>query len=167
MYVLTKYGDELALVFSPDETVKLGDTILIDDILAQVVDIQFADLPGVLEHILRKSLIARSESEEHVQPELQSIVDSLADQKLARTKIRGRLVSDETNGKTHTSFKTGLSEFNISRVHSTVRVLPQDALFDSLNLTFPPRVILARRSPPSARTSTSSSTSSASTSSPA
>ncbi|MGZ4944259.1 MAG: hypothetical protein ACXV6K_08285, partial [Halobacteriota archaeon] len=85
MYVLTKYGDELALVFSPDETVRLGDTILIDDILAQVVDIQFADLPGVLEHILRKSLIARSESEEHVQLELQSIVDSLADQKLART----------------------------------------------------------------------------------
>ncbi|MGZ7131454.1 MAG: ATP-binding protein, partial [Halobacteriota archaeon] len=133
-----KYGDELALVFSPDETVKLGDTILIDDILAQVVDIQFADLPGVLEHILRKSLIARSESEEHVQPELQSIVDSLADQKLARTKIRGRLVSDETNGKTHTSFKTGLSEFNVSRVHSAIQVLPQDALFDSLNLTFPP-----------------------------
>jgi hypothetical protein len=90
MYVLTKSGDELALVFSPDETVRLGYTILIDDIVAQVVDIQFADLQSVLEHILRKSLIAKSETEEYVQPELVSVVDSLADQKLARAKIRGR-----------------------------------------------------------------------------
>jgi len=46
MYVLTKYGDELALVFSPDEAVRLGDTLLVDDIMAQIVDIQFADLPS-------------------------------------------------------------------------------------------------------------------------
>jgi hypothetical protein len=46
MYVLTKYGDELALVFSPDEAVRLGDTLIVDDIKAQIVDIQFADLPS-------------------------------------------------------------------------------------------------------------------------
>jgi hypothetical protein len=46
MYVLTKYGDELALVFSPGETVHLDDTLLVDHITAQVVDIQFADLPS-------------------------------------------------------------------------------------------------------------------------
>jgi len=46
MYVLTKYGDELALVFSPDEAFRLGDTLLVDDIMAQVVDIQFAELPS-------------------------------------------------------------------------------------------------------------------------
>ena len=46
MYVLKKYGDELALVFSPDEAVRLGDALLVDDIVAQVVDIQFADLPS-------------------------------------------------------------------------------------------------------------------------
>ena len=34
MYVLTKYGDELALVFSPDEAVRLGDTLLVDNIVA-------------------------------------------------------------------------------------------------------------------------------------
>ncbi|MGZ4869442.1 MAG: hypothetical protein ACXV2F_03660, partial [Halobacteriota archaeon] len=92
MYVLTKHADELALVFSPEETVRLGDTLLIDDIMAQVIDIQFADLPGVLEHILRKSLISPSDTEKDIQPELQNVVDSLSDQKLARAKIRGRLV---------------------------------------------------------------------------
>jgi uncharacterized protein len=141
MYVLTKYGDELALVFSPDETVRLGDTLVIEDIVAQVIDIQFADLPGVLEHILRKSLIAESETEEHVPPELQSVVDSLTDQKLARAKIRGRLVPEETSAKR--TFKTGLSEFNISRAKAAIRTLPQDALFDSLNLAFSPACDLA------------------------
>jgi hypothetical protein len=142
MYVLTKYGDELALVFSPDEAVRLGDTLLIDDIVAQVVDIQFADLPGVLEHILRKSLIAKSETEEHVQPELQSVVDSLTDQKLARAKIRGHLVSDaEMNAKK--VFKTGLSEFNISRASADIQILPQDALFSALDLSFSPTCDLA------------------------
>jgi hypothetical protein len=141
MYVLTKYGDELALVFSPDETVRLGDTLVIEDIVAQVIDIQFADLPGVLEHILRKSLIAESETEEHVPPELQSVVDSLTDQKLARAKIRGRLVQEETSAKR--TFKTGLSEFNISRAKAAIQTLPQDALFDSLNLAFSPACDLA------------------------
>ena len=142
MYVLTKYGDELALVFSPDEAVRLGDTLLIDDIVAQVVDIQFADLPGVLEHILRKSLIAKSETEEHVQPELQSVVDSLTDQKLARAKIRGHLATDdERNSKK--VFKTGLTEFNISRASADIQILPQDALFDALDLSFPPACDLA------------------------
>ncbi|MGP8134418.1 MAG: ATP-binding protein [Halobacteriota archaeon] len=143
MYVLTKYGDELALVFSPDETVRLGDTLVIEDIVAQVIDIQFADLPGVLEHILRKSLIAESETEEHVPPELQSVVDSLTDQKLARAKIRGRLVPEETSRGAKRTFKTGLSEFNISRAKAAIRTLPQDALFDSLNLAFSPASDLA------------------------
>jgi len=135
MYVWTKYGDELALVFSPDETVRLGDTLLVDEIIAQVIDIQFADLPGVLEHILRKSLIARSETEEHIQPELQSVVDSLTDQKLARAKIRGRLVRDNER-TTKKVFKTGLSEFNISRAHASVQILPENTLFKALDLTF-------------------------------
>ena len=91
----------------------------------------------MLEHILRKSLIAESETEEHVQPELQSVVDSLTDQKLARAKIRGHLEQEKTNKGAKRTFKTGLSEFNISRAKAAVQILPQDALFDSLNLAFP------------------------------
>jgi len=53
----------------------------IDGIVAQVVDIHFADLPGVLEHILRKSLVARTETKEHMQPQVRSVIDSLTDQR--------------------------------------------------------------------------------------
>jgi hypothetical protein len=36
-----------------------------------------------------------------------------------------------------------LSEFNISRAKAAIRTLPQDALFDSLNLAFSPASDLA------------------------
>jgi len=138
MYLLTKEADDLAIVFSPEERLRIGDTLDIDGIVAQVVDIQFADLPGVLEHILRKSLISKSEVKEHIQPEVRSVIDSLADQKLAIAKIRGRLVvvSDEKGNKKRI-FKTGLSEFNISRAKAKINILDQEELFSALGLRFP------------------------------
>jgi hypothetical protein len=138
MYLLTKHADDLAIVFSPSETLRLGETLKIDDIIAQVVDIQFADLPGVLEHILRKSLITQANTEEHLQPEVQSVADSLTDQKVAFAKIRGRIVNTKgEDGSVRPTFKTGLSEFNISRANADIQVLGQQDLFTSLHLTFP------------------------------
>jgi hypothetical protein len=135
MYLLTKEADELAIVFSPEETLRLGDTLAIDGIVAQVVDIQFADLPGVLEHILRKSLVSKAETTEHIQPEVTSIIDSLSDQKLAIAKIRGRIIEEtDDNGKRKKTFKTGLSEFNISRAKAEIRILNQKTLFEALGL---------------------------------
>lgn len=137
MYLLTKEGDELAIVFSPEEKIRLGDTLKIDGLIAQVIDIQFADLPGVLEHILRKSLILKSEVKEHIQPEVRSIVDSLADQKLAVAKIKGRLIETRDNiGNIRRIFKTGLSEFNLSRAKADIEIMSQDELFDALGLKF-------------------------------
>jgi len=138
MYLLTKEADELAIVYSPEEKLRLGDTLTIDGIVAQVVDINFADLPGVLEHILRKSLVSKAETKEHIQPEVKSVIDSLTDQRLAIAKIRGRIVetSDEKGNKKK-AFKTGLSEFNISRSRAEIKVLSQDDLFDALGLCFP------------------------------
>ena len=129
MYLLTKEGDDLAIVFAPEERLRIGDNLDIDGIVAQVIDIQFADLRGVLEHILRKSLITENETQEHIQPEVKSIIDSLTDQKLAIAKIRGRLVeTTDENGKKKKVFKTGLSEFNISRAKAKINVLNQQEL---------------------------------------
>jgi hypothetical protein len=138
MYLLTKEADELAIVFAPEESLRIGDNLDIDGIVAQVIDIQFADLPGVLEHILRKSLIAKTETQEHIQPEVKSVIDSLTDQKLAIAKIRGRIVeaTDEKGNKKRT-FKTGLSEFNISRAKAKINILNQEDLFNALGLCFP------------------------------
>jgi len=135
MYLLTKQADDLWVVFSPHETLRLGDTLKIDDIVAQVIDIQFADLPGVLQHILRRSLIPKSETEERIQPEVKSIVDSLADQKVALAKIRGRIVEvDDGRGNKIKSFRTGISEFNLSRAKSRIEIMSQDELLQALGL---------------------------------
>ena len=91
MYLLTKEQDELDIVFAPEESLRIGDNLDIEGVIAQVIDITFADLRGVLEHILRKSLISKTETQEHIQPEVKSVIDSLTDQKLAIAKIRGRL----------------------------------------------------------------------------
>ncbi|MGA2683218.1 MAG: DUF87 domain-containing protein [Candidatus Bathyarchaeia archaeon] len=138
MYLLTKEEDDLAIVFAPEESLRIGDNLDIDGVIAQVIDIRFADLPGVLEHILRKSLIAKTETQEHIQPEVKSVIDSLSDQKLALAKIRGRLVEvDDGNGNKKKVFKTGLSEFNISRAKAKIKILNQEELFNALGLCFP------------------------------
>ena len=138
MYLLTKEADELAIVYSPEENLRLGDTVRIDGIVAQVVDIQFADLPGVLEHILRKSLVAKTETKEHIQPQVRSVIDSLTDQRLAIAKIRGRIVEvNDEQGNRKKVFKTGLSEFNISRARAEIKVMSQNDLFEALGLNFP------------------------------
>ena len=138
MYLLTKEADELAIVYSPEEKLRLGDTLTVDGIIAQVVDINFADLPGVLEHILRKSLVAKADTKEHIQPEVKSVIDSLTDQRLAIAKIRGRIVEgSDDKGNKKKVFRTGLSEFNISRSRTEIKVLGQDDLFNALGLYFP------------------------------
>jgi len=137
---LTKDRDDLLIVYSPEEKVRLGDSLRIGDLIAQVVDMHFADLPGVLEHILRKSLIPKSQTVDRVQPGVKSILDTLIDQKVAVAKIRGRILEDEKKAPV---FKTGLSEFDLSRAKSEIRVLDQDQLLEALSLSFDERVDLA------------------------
>jgi hypothetical protein len=135
MYLLSKQADDLWVVFSPNERLKLGDTIKIEDIVAQVVEIQFADLPGVLQHILRKSLIPLSDTTEEIQPEVKSIIGSLADQKVALAKIRGRIVEIDTGGNKNKAFKTGISEFTLSRAKSKIEVMDENELFQLLDMS--------------------------------
>jgi hypothetical protein len=130
MRVLTKEGDVINLLAAPDEDVRLGESIAIDNIIVQIIDIQFADVPGVLEHLLRKSLVPESQRVEYVQPQLKSVLDTLADHKLLIGKIRGRMEGSGPN----VSFKRGLTEFNLSRTSSRVSVLDESVLFRILGL---------------------------------
>jgi hypothetical protein len=82
-------------------------------------------------------LVAKSEIKEHIQPEVKSVIDSLTDQRLAIAKIRGRITEISDDGGNKKVFKTGLSEFNISRARAEIRVLSQEELFDALGLCFP------------------------------
>ncbi len=137
MYLFTKQADNLLIIFPPEERIMLGDTLFIDGVVAQVVDVRFADVPGVLEHILRKSLIGEPDKQEDVESELKNYINQLTDQKLAVAKIRGRIAEDGDKGDSTGTFKTGLSEFNISRARADIHVLGQSELFDALKLPIP------------------------------
>ena len=145
MYLLTKDENDLWIVYSPQEKLRLGDSLKIEDVVAQVVDMRFADLPGVLEHILRKSLIPKSDTTERIQPDVRNILDTLVDQKVAVAKIRGRIIeAGNGSGGKRRVFKPGLSEFTISRSKSEITILGQHELFEALDLKATPQSDFAR-----------------------
>src|SRR6266567_2959930 len=59
MRIYRKEGDQVQLIAFPDEHVQRGDYLLIEDpglskgLLVQVIDLQYANVPGILEDILR------------------------------------------------------------------------------------------------------------------
>jgi len=128
--VLTKEGDVIKILAEPEERIRLGESILIDNIVAQIVEVQFADVPGVLEHLLRKSLVPESQRTENLQPQLKPFLDRLADHKLLIGKIRGNIEGTEPNIK----FRRGLTEFILSRSSSKPKVLDESILFKILGL---------------------------------
>jgi hypothetical protein len=126
--LLTKEGDTLSVLLAPAEKVRIGETLKVGQIVAQVIDLRFADVPGVLEHILRRSLIPRETRD--IPPSVKSVLDTLADHKVAIAKIRGRL---ETIGE-QTTFKSGFLEFDLSRMETQVERIGEDKLLSLLGL---------------------------------
>lgn len=132
MYLLTKNDDQLVIVASKDEKIRVGDICESDGVISQVVEIRFVDLPGILEHVIRQSLIPRVEVSEDTSDEIQTMFGNISDSKMIITKIRGHLEKD--NGKD--VFKKGLMEFDISREKTKPKLLPQKKFLDCLGLSF-------------------------------
>lgn len=130
MRLLTKEGDTLSILLAPTEKIRIGETLKVGQIIAQVIDLRFADVPGVLEHILRRSLIPRETRD--IPPSVKSVLDTLADHKVAIAKIRGRL---EKTGE-RTTFKSGFMEFDLSRMETQVERVREEELFSLLGLQF-------------------------------
>ena len=98
MKILFKESDELLLTAQPDEKIRIGDVILSESVLSQVIEIKFLTTNSIEAYILRKSLIPEENTTESIQPEISGMMGTLLDQKLLVTKIRGRL-EDDGNGR--------------------------------------------------------------------
>lgn len=118
MYLFTKQADDLLVIFPPEERIRLGDTLFIDGVVAQVVDVRFADVPGILEHILRKSLIGEADTQQDVEPELKNYLNQLTDQKLAVAKIRGRITDAGEDGSGGTSRQASVNLTSVERAQT-------------------------------------------------
>src|SRR5215467_3009093 len=110
MRIYRKEGDEVQLIAFPDEQVQKADYFLIEDpaasrgLLVQVIDLQYANIPGVLEDILRDVMTDGELTGEDTDPlNISSEVDALKDTRLALCKIRGT-VSQENGLSPSTSW---------------------------------------------------------------
>ena len=100
------------LTAQPDEKIRVGDVILSESVLSQVIEIKFLTTNSIEAYILRKSLIPEENSTESIQPEISGMMGTLLDQKLLVTKIRGRL-EDDGNGRR--VLKTGIADFRFEQ----------------------------------------------------
>src|SRR5881628_1360740 len=101
MRIYRKEGDEVQLIAFPDEQIQKADYFLIEDpgasrgLLVQVIDLQYANVPGVLEDLLRDVMTDGELSGEDIDPlNISSEVDALKDTRLAVCKVRGTINQD-------------------------------------------------------------------------
>ncbi len=126
MRILNKKGDEIYILCRPDESLRIGDCLNIGGIIAQVIDVEYATLPGILEHILRKSLLGAAETNEYVQQEAKTFLDTLSDHRLAITKIRGTYDGKE--------FKPGFTELSVDRSNAPISLMKPKEINDMLKV---------------------------------
>ena len=130
MKILRKDGDNIQLLCFPDEEVEKGDYVLIKDrlkeraLIIQIIDVQYANIPGILEDLLRDGMSEGSLGGNEVDPfNVSSQIAVLKDTRLLLGKIRGaiehgRLSRDVT--------------WLPSRNHSQIEVLPPALLTEAL-----------------------------------
>ncbi|MFH0896533.1 MAG: DUF87 domain-containing protein, partial [Candidatus Bathyarchaeota archaeon] len=90
-------GNSLDIISCPPEDLRKGDYILVEDataevaLVAQVVNVCYADIPGILEDLLRETGTAKMKGLDFDALQVRSFVDMIKDAKLFRCKIRRSL----------------------------------------------------------------------------
>jgi hypothetical protein len=120
--ILRKEGDSIQLICFPDEEVEKGDYLLVRDalkgraLIVQIIDVQYANIPGILEDLLRDGISEFSLVGDDIDPlQVTSQIAVLKDTRLLIGKIRGALEQDRL------SRDVGWLP---SRNHSQVEVVP-------------------------------------------
>jgi hypothetical protein len=102
MKLYKKEGNIIQILSFPDETVEKGDYLLIEDgevgkaLIVQVIDVQFANIPGILEELLR-SLPDGGEliqGEDFDPLEIAPHITYIQDARLLRCKIRATMENE-------------------------------------------------------------------------
>jgi len=121
-----KEGNTVQILALPSENVEKGEYLLIEDptsrrrLITQVIDIQFANVPGILEELLRNSTTNELVHEESFDPlEVASHVTYIQDSRLLFCKIRGTI----EDGRLSVG-----SSWLPSRSQSTIKKLPTTSL---------------------------------------
>jgi DNA helicase HerA-like ATPase len=128
--ILRKEGDNIQLLCFPEEEVEKGDYLLVTDklkdrsLIVQIIDIQYANIPGILEDLLRDGISEGSLTGDEVDPfRVSSQITILKDTRLLLGKIRGALEGGRISRDV---------SWLPSRNHSIIEVMPAKILTDAL-----------------------------------
>jgi energy-coupling factor transporter ATP-binding protein EcfA2 len=129
MRLYKKTGNTMQIISFPDEDVEKGGYLIIEDrkagksMIVQVIDIQFANIPGIMEELLREPLIDDPIKGEDVDPfDITSHILYVQDARLLICKIHGTM----KDGKISPD-----SSWLPSRTHSVIRKLPIKRLMEA------------------------------------
>jgi hypothetical protein len=96
--ILKKEADDIQLLCFPEEEADKGDYLLVTDrvkarsLIVQVIDVQYANIPGILEDLLRDGISEASISGDELDPfKVSSQIRVLKDTRLLVGKIRGAI----------------------------------------------------------------------------
>ncbi|MEM2610616.1 MAG: ATP-binding protein [Candidatus Bathyarchaeia archaeon] len=132
MRLYKKAGNTIQIISFPDENVEKGCYLIIEDkranksMIVQVIDIQFANVPGIMEELLREPLIDDPVRGEDVDPfDITSHILYVQDARLLICKIHGTIKDNRLSPD---------SSWLPSRTHSIIRRLPIEKLAEIAGL---------------------------------
>lgn len=118
MRLLRKEGDELIIVFKPEEKLEVGDTLVLREeehaILAEVFEISPLDIPGVLAEVIRSEVLGRAA--ERKPSEWSEYHETVFNIQYARCKITAEIYKDPKTEKARIIGWTGYSPSRISKI---------------------------------------------------
>ena len=128
MRIYKKDGNTIQILSFPGENIEKGDYLLVEDLkdkrglITQVVDIQFANVPGILEELLRNSTTDQHIHGENLDPlEVSSHINYIQDSWMLLCKIRGTIKNAKLSVNT---------SWLPSRSQSQVKKLPITSLLN-------------------------------------
>ena len=102
MRLYKKEGNSIQILSAPSDDVEKGDYLLVEDarvnkkLITQVIDVQFASVPGLLEELLRDSTAEEQIYGENFDPlGISSHINHIQDARMLICKIRGTILNDK------------------------------------------------------------------------
>jgi len=121
MRLYKKEGNSLQILSSPKDDVEKGDYLLVEDtnvnrkLITQVIDVQFASVPGLLEELLRDSTTEEQIYGENFDPlGVSSHINHIQDARMLLCKIRGTILNDKL--RVNSSWLPSRSKSGITKI---------------------------------------------------
>lgn len=101
MQILNVSGSEVLLLYGPREEVEVGENIMVWDekkkrgLVIQIIEINLANVPGILEDLIRNESIPSSKIIQNMPPDLKQFIGEVRNIKVSTGKIRKEIAGDD------------------------------------------------------------------------